>query len=381
LGHKASNDFFNAKLPWSKRKDQILRYYLPPYLNKVRLLRRPILLVDGFAGRGVFRDGEQGSPVIIAEAARDAIECGTKVEELCIEIDDELFAELCTFTKHYPFVDCRNSSFLAVVPAIERRAANSTVFLYIDPYTVAGLEWEALDSILRHIDTSQSSVELLLNFNAHAFARHARSVMKIAQPELDESTGDADSLDAGDVDSASTEKLNAIVGGDWWRKILSQRLDFAAELDAITNTFVERLRERFREVYHHQIKAHWRHTVPKYSLIFGSRSVEATRLMNDAIVDSRKLWADETAPEDAGLFETRPAEVVPDTTRLPGIVMERLDTRMPRGDLIVRVIQNSFGMYSETQIRQTIASLIKGGRIVSQTGRSRIPNEEQVWKA
>ncbi len=49
-------DFFEGKRPWSVIKDQVLNSYMSPYLNKVKSLQKPILLIDGFAGPGVFDD-------------------------------------------------------------------------------------------------------------------------------------------------------------------------------------------------------------------------------------------------------------------------------------------------------------------------------------
>lgn len=53
LPHEAGADFFATKREWSKRKDSIIEFYLKPYLAKVALLRRLILLVDAFAGAAI----------------------------------------------------------------------------------------------------------------------------------------------------------------------------------------------------------------------------------------------------------------------------------------------------------------------------------------
>ena len=39
-------------------KDFILNYYLEPYIPKVNTLKKPILIIDCFAGRGSFDDGQ-----------------------------------------------------------------------------------------------------------------------------------------------------------------------------------------------------------------------------------------------------------------------------------------------------------------------------------
>jgi len=42
---------------------------MAPYLKKVAMLKKSILLVDGFAGPGTFEDGTSGSPLIMCEQA------------------------------------------------------------------------------------------------------------------------------------------------------------------------------------------------------------------------------------------------------------------------------------------------------------------------
>lgn len=96
MPHRADNSFFDKKRPWSQQKDNILGYYLHPYLTKVSQLRKPILLVDGFAGPGKFLDGKLGSPLILCRQAETARQRGAEVSVLCIERDEELFRRLGT---------------------------------------------------------------------------------------------------------------------------------------------------------------------------------------------------------------------------------------------------------------------------------------------
>lgn len=142
----------------------------------------------------------------------------------------------------------------------------------------------------------------------------------------------------------------------------------------------ERLRVRFSEVWEHPIKAHWKHTVPKYSSVFGSRSVEALKLMNDAAVKSRELWAEETMPRGELLFENRPEELVPDMQVLAPLILDASGARIARGDLIAAVIRRAFGKFSETQIRRQITELIKQGQLQSQTGKARINDSVCLWR-
>lgn len=46
------SEFFKGKRAWSKIKDQVIGSYLVPYLRKVSKLRRRVMTIDAFAGRG-----------------------------------------------------------------------------------------------------------------------------------------------------------------------------------------------------------------------------------------------------------------------------------------------------------------------------------------
>src|SRR5436305_12769116 len=88
MGSKYRNSFFDTKREWSKYKDAILDYYLRPYLQKVKEIkagrgRKPICIVDMFAGRGEFKTGEPGSPRIIAGHLQELATQGYQVKLVC----------------------------------------------------------------------------------------------------------------------------------------------------------------------------------------------------------------------------------------------------------------------------------------------------------
>ena len=88
------HDFFKAKRPWSKYKDFILGYYVEPYIAKVATLKKPILIVDCFAGCGQFGDGQPGSPLIIASIVKKWYDKGYQVRGEFIEADLDLASVL-----------------------------------------------------------------------------------------------------------------------------------------------------------------------------------------------------------------------------------------------------------------------------------------------
>jgi three-Cys-motif partner protein len=65
---KYDDNFFEDKRPWSVIKDTVLGDYMNVYLPKVNKRGQPIVLIDGYAGPGIFDDHAKGSPFIICEA-------------------------------------------------------------------------------------------------------------------------------------------------------------------------------------------------------------------------------------------------------------------------------------------------------------------------
>lgn len=376
--HKADARFFERKRPWSIRKDIVLSYYLTPYLTKISTQHRPVLLVDAFAGPGMFDDKAIGSPVIICNKAKEAnATARVKVRVLAIESVRDLYNTLSGHLTPFDFATARHARFLDVVPEIERAAATHNIFLYVDPYAIKGLEWAAL-SRLFDLLRSGKSVEILLNFNAKAFVRRGLSALAMAAPAGPEAEDDDDESSIGE---ASIVELDSVVGGDWWQRTIKSATGLAAQDAAIARGFCERLREHFREVCIQPIFARVGHKVPKFHLVFGSRSTAALRLMNEAMCKSREFFARAEAPVEKTLFETRPVDVVPNLDELPRKLLTILESRMPRGRLMEAVMRGNLGLYDEKTIRRAVQSLISSGHICTGTGKAKINDTVELWRA
>lgn len=62
-----TKDFFKTKNPWSIYKDKLLFDYLTIFFQKILLNGYDTIYIDGFAGKGRFDDGEEGSPIIVSK--------------------------------------------------------------------------------------------------------------------------------------------------------------------------------------------------------------------------------------------------------------------------------------------------------------------------
>ena len=381
MGHKADKSFFDEKRHWSKRKDKILECYLPPYLSKIATQGHPVLIVDAFAGPGKFGDGESGSPSIICQNVKNALSRGLSVpvSVLCIEDDEELYFQLSRLIGDYPFAEAKHGKFGDYIQQIQEKAKDHSVFLYIDPFTVEGLDWARMDCIFQHLTISYMSIEVLMNFNAQSFVRRGLAALKLSIPESNPEIEDTEEIDAPLVTTPSVEQLNIVAGGDWWQNILDSSSSFPEKVQNITNGVCERLRERFREVCQHAVKALPHHVVPKYYLIFGSRHPDALKLMNDEMVKSLQTLADLAKPKDPTLFEMRSTELVPDIEKLPLIILGYASQPTQRGHVILTVIREYFCQFSVKQIRGCIKRMLGEGKLKSETGKVIINDKVKIF--
>lgn len=378
MTHKADGQFFEEKRNWSRRKDEILRCYLSAYIPKIMNLKRPVIIIDGFAGPGLFEDQSHGSPLIICNAVKDALSknlrARQKLRVVCIEKDEEIFAKLESNLKHFEFASAKHGSFIDFADKIAQVANTHSLFLYVDPFTVRGLVWEELDRIYSSLD-SGSSVEVLLNLNSQSFVREALSVLKTDLSGMDdESSGDEQVI--GDTQIAT---LNSIAGGTWWKELIAERLDFPSTVTEFSRRYCEQMKRRFAEVVFHPIKAKPHHTVAKYDLVFGTRHVDGLKLMNDEMVKSRRELADMALPKEPTLFEVRSEELVPDVQRLPQIILDIARIPSARKEVMAVVVKSHFCEFHQTEIRRCIATLLATNQLKSDSRSSRINDETKIW--
>jgi three-Cys-motif partner protein len=373
------SDFFEAKRDWSRYKDFILGYYLEPYVPKVNTLKKPILVVDCFAGRGEFGDGQPGSPLIIASTVKKWRDKGVPVRGVFIEADPENHAHLLgVMEEHREYADVRLGSFDDHLPEIARQARQNTVFLYVDPYNVRGLAFERMKAVYDQIRTSSSSVEVLLNFNAATFMRWALAAVQ-RHKEIPVETADEplDQLEDASGEPVELATLDAIAGGDYWRAIaLDKALSFPQRLDLLVSEYMDRMLPSFTYVASCEIKEKYHHRVPKYHLIFATRHGDGLELINDAMCKARRefLGAEFTK---GMLFDLTPEEEMPDLSELRKGLLALVPEGGPisRKALRLEGLFAHFGRHEVKDYNAAIGDLLKAGKLQSSTGKARINDE------
>ena len=77
--------------PHTKAKHEILEYYLKAWFPILASTNKKILYLDGFAGPGLYQNGEEGSPLIaLRTAIEHKLQTNFKAEIIFIFIEKDL---------------------------------------------------------------------------------------------------------------------------------------------------------------------------------------------------------------------------------------------------------------------------------------------------
>ena len=297
---KDNSKFFDKKQEWSKIKDELLLSYLPAYFQKVLLTRRPVFYVDCFAGMGVFKDGQPGSPVIALGIRRDVL-ARTKAQcaqiDMCF-IDKNYEEELKQNTSLYPEFDSRGRKTIIGgkyedhILSLLRAHSGDNIFLYIDPYGIRALDY---DLFTRSLSCRPGSFEMLINMNSFGFIRAACRAMNIPCDDIDiHDLVEYDSTEF-DTSSKSIELLDKIAGGTYWREIVGKyQQEKAYDKDACIKAemaFSLAYKNRLRKTFAYVLDMPLRLKAggpPKYRLVHVTNHPDGCILMADNMMSRAK---------------------------------------------------------------------------------------------
>ena len=365
------NDFFKTKRPWSKYKDLILDYYLVPYLAKVAKLRKPLAVVDCFAGPGCFDDGQRGSPLIISDRLLEAQGRGAEVLGVFIENDDKRFERLkaCLARVEIP-AQIKRGDFRNHVDELSALATTHSLFVYLDPIRPTHLLFDDLASVYDKLQRGQS-VETLINFMSSGFVRIAQGIAG--------SKGGA--VLQEDIDHPQVARCDEIAGGGYWREVIvDPSLSQAQRVDAVANGYAQQLSRWFKWVLKYPIRERYQDELPKYHLVFASRHPDAVELMNRAMVTARRKFVGARFVEGM-LFPNQPEKEIiqPDEIEEAVLKTARTGGRTNWKLLRVHTTMHYPCLYTESEINQAIKRAIQRGTLNSTALGTKIQDEAPVW--
>ena len=145
----AQEDFFADIKEWSRRKLIITQKYLGGFSRILgSAFKGPKYYIDGFAGRGLYDDGEKGSPVLASELAERLRTEGKLYRLHCINVekDPENYQNLEAATRNFGGI-VRNiiGTFGDNIEEILDLISNAPAFFFLDAFGVKGTDWEAVE--------------------------------------------------------------------------------------------------------------------------------------------------------------------------------------------------------------------------------------------
>lgn len=351
------DEFFEGKRPWSVIKDRVLSSYMSPYLAKVKSLKKQILLIDGFAGPGVFEKGEPGSPLIMCQAAEKYAKGNYRA--FFFNKEPDYHEKLISILDKQGWLGAATPIFgdtTKLLPQIPNLLRDQTVFLYLDPFGPTGCPYSLIEPFLTRNNSYSTEIVIMMHMPiAHRLA--ARNV--VAEGRADEP-----------LIQRYHQTMNEIFGGDYWKPIM-----FASDRSAEEREF------QLIDAYRAKLAAHLSYTgcCPvregehkriKYFIVFASRHPDAMLLMHDAMIKAyfermhedayagtlfeENSWSDMLSTD--GLRETILAEV----NRCPGIKREAL---------WLKIVQNHFMRYRASDFRDIVKQLVETQIITCPTPR------------
>lgn len=307
---KDNKGFFAAKSEWAKIKDELLADYLASYTAKILKTGRPLLFVDCFAGKGVFDDDNDGSPIIALKKFNEAI-AHTKAKNPLIDaafIEALYFSDLAHNITGY--ANGSNSLRASVIPGryesainpILRQHEGSNVFLYIDPYGIKALNM----GVLCATKAQFPSVEFLLNLNSFGFVREG---CRFCGVDLDDVEGLDEIMENEEEFEAYLHDetwRDVAAGGDYWVKIINDYKDglidgYGAEM-RFTKEFCQQLKSSYRYVLNFPIRLKEGNR-PKYRMIHGCNHPDGCILMYENMVNQKHALLAMQSHGQMSLFE------------------------------------------------------------------------------
>ncbi len=301
---KNNHTFFSQKSEWAEIKDRLLASYLEPYLAKILFTKKPLLYIDGFAGKGLFDDGSKGSPLIacemIEQAKKNTRSGNTEIEAYFIE--KKYGYELKKNLQQYDFATALEGRYEELSQGIDSVGNGRNIFMYIDPYGVKHLDYDQFLSISREFD----SAEILLNFNSFGFFRAACRLNSIDYKDIDEGL-EFEEQDpwATQPSSDDVSRLTKIVGGHFWQDIVYQYrngiIDGYEAEQMITAGFCHNLEQCYKYVLNIPIRLKNSHR-PKYRMVHLSNHCDGCLLMYDNMQKRMQDLFDIQANSQLNLF-------------------------------------------------------------------------------
>ena len=357
----STKDFFKQKHEWSRLKDEILEKYLEPYLEKIKTFNSDIAIIDCFAGKGLFDDGVEGSPLIIlrkiANSKAKQLTHAYFIEE---KYGNELAVNIASHIGKYTIF---KENYQSNIDSIKNICKNKNVFIYIDPYGIKPLDF---NHFMQFKESSYNTIELLLNFNTFGFLREGCRLLK--KPNLLEE--EADDVLYEEECMNTIENMNNIANGDYWQELVRIHYDNNEKIKNLEKSFSKRYEGELKKVFKFVINIPINNkitNIPKYRIYYGTNSIDGLFLMVDQMNRTWKSILHLTSQGQGELFGDKEETSISRSLR----VFFQIDFKSELNrlfstkhsvnmcDFYVDVIERTGITYSRSEYRNEIRTLEK----------------------
>lgn len=325
---KNNKEFFKKKKTWSVAKDELLRCYLGPYIQKIIMTGHPIVYIDGFAGKGMFDDGNPGSPLIAMNTIAERYGSSTatfRPEFYGFFIENKYARELEWNLRNYQDVKVINGNYENHITKILSMTSGCNVFLYIDPFGIKPLDFATFEMIS---DVDMNSFEVLLNLNTFGFLRECLRVRSIEVKCYDqEAFEDVDEYQMPDSYEESLAMLDRVAGGHYWVNIVedykNENITIYDAEAAFAEQYCMNLRRIFKYVLNMPIRTK-AENLPKYRMIHATNHIDGFLLMVDNMYNRWELLNSIQNNGQVSFFKVDFDNNMIDMDRVMGLVAENL---------------------------------------------------------
>lgn len=353
-----NDDFFEGKRPWSIIKDQVLQDYMSPYLSKVKNLKKPIVLFDGYAGPGVFEDKKPGSPLIMCQAAEKA--APGNYQAFFVNKEEKYHKKLDGILRqggwHGPAQPVHGDT-TKILPTLPNQLRDHTVFLYLDPFGPTGSQFSLVEPFLkRNVNYSTEMVIMMHMPVLHRLAaRHA--------------------VEAGREDEIMIrkmhERLSLTLGGAYWKPIMWDTSPMTTDEreKRLIDAYVAKLNSYLPYAGCCPVREGPRDRT-KYFIVFVSRHPDAMVLMNDAMIKAYFMRMNEDEWGGTLFADTSWTEWL-STDGLPEVIIDqvRKSPGSSREDIWTEIVRQNFMKYRKPDYGAAVNELVANNVIYSPTMR------------
>jgi three-Cys-motif partner protein len=350
MSTKSTEDtFFEGKRPWSVVKDQVIGCYIKPFTRKVAQFSRPILIIDAFAGPGVFDDGEPGSPLIICNSAS-----GVNAPWQAIFINrskqhhDRLrsILEKGNWLFHaFPYLGDSTEFLRERVKSL----TDETVFLYLDPFGLKGFDFRTIIPYLER-ERAGYRVEVVVNMSMPTLHRLA-TVQAVKEGKQDDPQV-----------KALNDTLSNALNGDWWKEIMWTEAESYVKEAAVMKRFADRLSNYLTYTGYCPVRETAGAAV-KYYITFASGHPDALEIMNDCMVHAYEKYIFQAQAEGQQSFWGW--KTGRDLSSLETAILQsiRENPSQTRDVIWISIIRSDFMKWLKSDYHETLKRLAEQKRI------------------